>query len=177
MNLLKNWSRQAAQCAGAILVFAGASLPAMGQQSSSGASGGNSSVVVAHLAEVETTVVLPDGKKEVRRQLASKVEPGKTVIYTTRLHNKGKDAATNLNLVAPVPAHTTLVENALFGEASATFSIDQGKSFGQLAQLVIDRDGRQRPARLSDVTHLKWQPEKPLAPGAVLEIGFKVQVN
>jgi uncharacterized repeat protein (TIGR01451 family) len=158
-------------------VLATAAYPALGQSTGAAGSTASSSVVVAHSAEVETTVTLPDGKKEVRRQLASKVEPGKVVVYTTRLQNKGKEAATQMSLVTPIPVHTTLLENALFGEAAATFSIDQGKSFAPLAQLVVDRDGRQRPARLSDITHLRWQPEKPLAPGAVLEMGFKVQVN
>jgi uncharacterized repeat protein (TIGR01451 family) len=175
MNIQKMKTRWFLQSSCLALVLVATAYPAQSQSAS--AAGGPSSVVVAHLAEVETTVTLPDGKKEVRRQVAGKVEPGKIVVYTTRLQNKGKEAATQMSLVTPIPAHTTLVENALFGEAAATFSIDQGKSFAPLAQLVVDRDGRQRPARVSDITHLRWQPEKSLAPGAVLEMGFKVQVN
>ncbi len=159
----------------AALLLAAVALPAISHSTT--ANNTNASVVVAHLAEVETTVTLADGKKEVRRQTATKVEPGKVVVYTTRLQNKGKEAATQLSLVAPVPTHTTLIDKAFFGDAATVFSIDQGKSFAPLAQLVIEKEGRQRPARLADVTHLRWQPEKPLAPGAVLEMGFKVQVN
>lgn len=134
-------------------------------------------VTVTHVAEVENQVTLPDGRKEVRREPAARVEPGKVVVYTTRLQNQGKDAASQLSLVSPVPAHTTLLDNGTFGESGPMYSIDQGKTFAPLAQLVVNRDGRQRPARMTDVTHLRWQPQKPLAPGAALEMGFKVQVN
>jgi uncharacterized repeat protein (TIGR01451 family) len=160
-----------ASCA-LLLAFSGASFA-----QSAAATGQKSGVAVTHSAEVETTVTSADGKTELRRAAAAKVEPGKVVVYTTRLQNQGKEPASQLSLVAPVPANTTLIENASFGEAAPLYSIDQGKSFAPLAQLVVDKDGRQRPARSTDVTHLRWQPQKPLAPGAVAEMGFKVQVN
>ena len=137
----------------------------------------SSNVSVTQFAEVEEAVTGADGKRDVRRLPAARVEPGKVVVYTTKLHNQGKDAATQLSLVSPVPAHTTLLDNGAFGEAAPLYSVDQGKSFAPLAQLMVEKDGRKRPARLSDVTHLRWQPQKPLAPGATLELGFKVQVN
>jgi uncharacterized repeat protein (TIGR01451 family) len=169
-------SRRVVKICLAILSFSLATPSALSQSAQSPNSAA-SSVVVAHVAEVELTVTLPDGKTVIRRQTANKVEPGKVVIYTTRVSNKGKEAAAQMSLVTPIPVHTTLVENTLFGEAAATFSIDQGKSFAPLDRLIVERDGRQRPARLTDITHLRWQPEKALAPGAVLELGFKVQVN
>jgi uncharacterized repeat protein (TIGR01451 family) len=151
------------------------SAPALAQTAASNSQ--KSGVAVTHIAEVETTITSTDGKKELRRAPAAKVEPGKVVVYTTRLQNQGKEPATQLSLVAPVPPNTTLLENASFGEAPPLYSIDQGKSFAPLAQLVIDKEGRQRPARSTDITHLRWQPQKPLPPGAVVEMGFKVQVN
>jgi uncharacterized repeat protein (TIGR01451 family) len=177
MNFSHSSQRWALQTACSLFLLVSATGPALSQSNGAQAASQNTGVSVTHIAEIETQVTLPDGKKEVRRMPAAKVEPGKVVVYTTRVQNAGKEPATQLSLVAPVPAHTTLVENASFGEAATTYSIDQGKSFAPLAQLVVDREGRQRPARSSDVTHLRWQPEKPLAPGAKLEMGFKVQVN
>jgi uncharacterized repeat protein (TIGR01451 family) len=177
MNFRQSSQRWALQGACSLFLLAGGTGTVLSQSNNAQSMAQNNGVSVTHVAEVETQVTLPDGKKETRRIPAAKVEPGKVVIYTTRLQNSGKEPATQLSLVAPVPTHTTLVENASFGEASTTYSIDQGKSFAPLAQLVVDREGRQRPARSSDVTHLRWQTEKPLAPGAKLEMGFKVQVN
>jgi uncharacterized repeat protein (TIGR01451 family) len=177
MDIKKAAQRRILQSVCAVLVMATSTTTALSQSNATQATGQAPNVSVAHIAEVETQVTLPDGKKELRRQPAAKVEPGKIVVYTTRLQNKGHEPATQLSLVAPIPPHTTLLENASFGEAPPTYSIDQGKSFAPLAQLVVDREGRQRPARSSDITHLRWQPEKPLAPGALLEMGFKVQVN
>lgn len=173
MNFKKFSMHQAlgAGCAIALLFSA----PSFAQPIASNAQ--KSGVSVTHVAEVETTVTSVDGKKELRRAPAAKVEPGKVVVYTTRLQNQGKEPATQLSLVAPVPPNTTLLENASFGEAPPLYSIDQGKSFAPLAQLVVDKEGRQRAARSTDITHLRWQPQKPLPPGAVVEMGFKVQVN
>lgn len=156
---------------GSLLLACSAALPLQAQANNP------SNVSVTQVAEVEEAVTAADGKAEVRRVPAARVEPGKVVVYTTKLHNQGKDAATQLSLVSPVPAHTTLVGNGAFGEAAPLYSVDQGKTYAPLAQLVVEKDGRKRPARLSDVTHLRWQPQKPLAPGATLELGFKVQVN
>lgn len=177
MNISQTSQRWALKTACTLFLLASAAGPALSQSNNAATGGQASAVSVTHFAEVETQVTLADGKKDVRRAPAAKVEPGKVVIYTTRLQNGGKEPATQLSLVAPVPTHTTLIENASFGDAATTYSIDQGKSFAPLAQLVVDREGRQRPARSSDVTHLRWQPEKPLAPGAKLEMGFKVLVN
>ncbi len=171
MNPKTQGMKWAAQIACAFVLMFTGSLHSLAQANRA------SNVTVSHSAETESVVTLPDGKKETRRQPAARVEPGKVVIYTTKLQNQGKDPASQLSLVAPVPANTTLIENGTFGEATPQFSIDQGKSFAPLVQLVVEREGRQRPARLADVTHLRWQPQKPLAPGAVLEMGFKVQVN
>jgi uncharacterized repeat protein (TIGR01451 family) len=177
MDFKKATQRWILQSLFAALTIAPLSTSAQSQTNGALGNGQTPNVSVAHIAEVENQVTLPDGKKELRRQPAAKVEPGKIVVYTTRLQNKGKEPATQLSLVAPIPPHTTLLDNASFGESVPTYSIDQGKSFAPLAQLVVDREGRQRPARSSDITHLRWQPEKPLAPGALLEMGFKVQVN
>jgi uncharacterized repeat protein (TIGR01451 family) len=136
-----------------------------------------SQVAVTHLAEIESVVKDKEGKSVVKRQPAVKVAPGGTVIYTTRLENQGSQEAGDLNLVAPVPPNTTLVANGTFGETTPLYSVDQGKTFGPLANLIVDKEGRQRPARLADVTHLRWQPQKPLPAGAKSEVGFKVQVN
>ena len=177
MDFKKMTLNRTLQASVALGLFLSAPSFAQTAASSSGASNSKSGVSVTHIAEVETTVTLADGTKEIKRTPAAKVEPGKVVVYTTRLQNQGKDPAAQLSLVAPVPANTTIVESATFGEAVPTYSVDQGKSFAPLAQLMIDKEGRQRPARSSDVTHLRWQPQKPLAPGATVEMGFKVQVN
>ncbi len=156
---------------GSLLLTCSAVLPLQAQANNA------SNVAVTQVAEVEEVVTAADGKADVRRVPAARVEPGKVVVYTTKLHNQGKDAATQLSLVSPVPAHTTLMPNGTAVESAPLYSVDQGKTYAPLAQLVVEKDGRKRPARLSDVTHLRWQPQKPLAPGATLELGFKVQVN
>jgi hypothetical protein len=59
-----------------------------------------------------------------------------------------------------------------------TFSVDGGKSFAAKESLkVLGEDGALRAALPTDFTHIRWQFEKPLAPGETRAVSFSARVE
>ncbi len=132
-----------------------------------------------NIAEVEQEVKTPDGKVEKQRVLAQKAVPGTEVIYTSTFRNLGKRPAGNIGIVNPVPANTTLVGGSAFGEnTQVTYSADGGKTWAAADKLTVTgKDGKARPAALSEFTHIRWSYRGELAPGKQGTVGFRVVVN
>lgn len=85
---------------------------------------------------------------------AQNVVPGDQLVFTTRYRNEGSAAVNDFVIVNPVPADVVLAEAP---EATATVSVDGAKTWGALADLVVvDEEGQERPANISDITHLRW---------------------
>ena len=137
------------------------------------------SIEFRNVAEVELEVKGVDGKVEKKRVAAEKALPGAEVIYTSTFRNIGKKPAGNIVVVNPVPANTTLVGGSAFGESTdITFSADGGKTWATADKVrVTGADGKQRPAGISEFTHIRWALRGELAAGKQGVAGFRVTVN
>jgi uncharacterized repeat protein (TIGR01451 family) len=136
-------------------------------------------IEVKAVAEIEVKVKAEDGKEVIQRQPAKKVPPGVAVIYTLHAANTGKSPATDVVVTDPIPEHMDYVD----GSASTTgtrltFSADGGKTFVAKDKLVVKgKDGVTRPATPEEVSHIRWQFEKPLAPGESRSVEFRARVE
>ena len=132
-----------------------------------------------NVAELEQEVKTPDGKVQKKRVPAQKAIPGTEVIYTSTFRNVGKKPAGNIAVVNPVPANTTLVGGSAFGENTAiAFSADGGKTWAPADKVTVTgKDGKPRPATLSELTHIRWTYRGELAPAKEGAVGFRVVVN
>lgn len=130
-------------------------------------------------AEVEQEVKTPDGKVEKKRVAVEKAIPGTQVFYTSTFRNTGKKPAGNISIVNPVPANTTLVGGSLFGDnTQVALSADGGKTWAAPDQVTVtDKDGKKRPAGITEITHMRWTYRGELAPGKQGAVGFRVTVN
>jgi uncharacterized repeat protein (TIGR01451 family) len=136
-------------------------------------------VEIHAVAEVEVKVKDADGKEQVKREPAKKVPPGVAVIYTLRAENKGAKPADDVVVTDPIPEHMDYVDgSATSAGARLTFSTDGGKTFAPKGKLQIrGKDGVIRDANASELTHIRWQFEKPLAPGEARAVEFRARVQ
>lgn len=157
-----------------LLAFAAAALPAHAQ--GNGAAG---KIELRNVAEVEKVVQTAAGKTETKRVPAEKAPPGAEVIYTSTFRNNGSKPAGNIVIVNPIPAHTTLVGGSAAGDnTEITFSADGGKAWAPADKVrVRGADGKERPAGLSEFTHVRWAYRGELAPGKQGAVSFRVTVN
>lgn len=82
------------------------------------------------------------------------VVPGDRLLFSTDYSNQGSQQVTDFVVTNPIPAAVELVADSI---QAAQVSIDGGKTWGELAKLVAaDAAGGKRPARASDVTHVRW---------------------
>ncbi len=132
-------------------------------------------------AEVEVMQQNEKGESVKKRIEAAKrnVAPGDTVIYTISYANNGNKPASDVAINNPVPEHMLYVDKSVEGIGTRIeFSIDKGKSYGQLGSLKIkNKAGRERPARGDDITNLRWTIEKPLEPGSKGSVSFRAKVK
>lgn len=139
-----------------------------------------SAIELTTVAEVEVTATNKEGKKEVKRVEASKanVPPGETVIFTNYYTNKGQDSATGVVITNPIPEHMLYLDKSAEGAGSRIdFSVDGGRTYAPASKLVIRAGGKERPAAVSDYTHIRWTLEKPLAKGGKGSVSFRAKVK
>lgn len=114
-----------------------------------------------------------DGKETVRFGPADRVSPGDEVFYNLDFSNQSKEAATNVQLVMPVPGEVAYIENSATGDgAKIAFSIDGGRTFSQRGALKVTVDGVERLAKASQITHIRWTYAKDIQPGAKGGVGY-----
>ncbi len=131
------------------------------------------------VAEQEVEVINESGEKEVKRVPAAKVVPGDEVIYTIYYTNVGQDLAEKVVITNPVPEHMRYAGGSALGEGAViTFSVDDGKTYDVPKNLkVLDADGKERPAKASEYTHVRWTLQKLLSPGAKGHVGFRAKLE
>jgi uncharacterized repeat protein (TIGR01451 family) len=131
------------------------------------------------VAEVEMEVVNAKGEKELKRVPAASVVPGDFVIYTIYYANVGKEPADKVVIINPVPEHMRYEDGSASGEGTRiTFSVDDGKTYELPEKLtVVDADGKMRPAKGSDYTHIRWTLQKSLAPEEKGIVNFRAQLE
>lgn len=136
-------------------------------------------IQLRNVAEVETTTNGPDGKPRMTRAPATKAAPGTEVIYTTAFKNVGNKPAAGVVINNQVPANTTLVGGSAYGDnTDVTFSADGGKTYGAADKVKVrGADGKERPAGLTEFTHIRWTYRGELAAGKESKVGFRVTVN
>jgi uncharacterized repeat protein (TIGR01451 family) len=139
----------------------------------------NGAVEIRTLAEIEVKVKDADGKEQIKREPAKKVPPGVAVIYTVRAENKGSKPADDVVVTDPIPEHMDYVDgSATSTGARLTFSIDGGKTYAPKEKLQVrGKDGVTRAANAEELTHIRWQFEKPLAPGESRAVEFRARVE
>ena len=141
------------------------------------AAGGN--IEFTNIAEVELDVKKADGKVEKKRTPVQKAIPGTVVFYTSTFRNVGAKPAGNININNPIPANTTLVAASAYGEnMDISYSADGGKTWATADNVKVKgADGKERPAVISEFTHIRWSLRGELAPGKRGEAGFRVVIN
>lgn len=108
--------------------------------------------------EEEIEVRDAQGNITMKRIEAKSVIPGDTVIYTINYLNEASESATDVKIKNPIPEHMIYVGDSATGSSDITFSVDGGKSFGALDQLVVKlKSGKSRKAGNEDVTHVQWK--------------------
>ena len=112
-----------------------------------------------------------DGKPVTVREEPGVVIPGDKLVFVLSYRNSGAEPATGFTLNNPIPPSVAFVGT---DDASATVSVDGGKSWGTLASLkVANADGTSRPAVAADVTHVRWTFARPIAAGSGGELSFR----
>jgi uncharacterized repeat protein (TIGR01451 family) len=140
---------------------------------------GDTAVEIKITAEIEVTVKTADGREEVKRVPAAKVTPGTAVIYTLNAKNTSAAPVADVVMTDPIPAEMEYVDgSASVADARLTFSVDGGVNFAAKEALKVKgEDGAMRAALPGDFTHIRWQLEKPLAPGEVRAVSFRARVE
>lgn len=136
-------------------------------------------IELKNTAELETQVKTADGKVEKKRGPAEKALPGTVVIYTTTFKNVGPKPTGGIVIKNPVPANTTLVAASAWGEnTDLTYSADGGKTWFAVDKVkTTGADGKERPAGITEFTHVRWSLRGELPPGQQGEVGFRVVIN
>jgi len=152
-------------------------LPAWSARTAEGAP--TPAVEIKATAEIEVKVKAADGSEQVKRLPATKVPPGDAVIYTLSARNTSDKPAGDVVVTDPIPEHMEYVDGTVSSDGTrVTFSVDGGKSYGAQASLEVrGEDGQMRAAVASDFTHIRWQFEKPLAPGEARAVSFRARVE
>jgi uncharacterized repeat protein (TIGR01451 family) len=124
----------------------------------------------------EGEIKTANGKIEHKLLPANVITPGDKIIFIMGYSNIGTKAADRVTITNPVPPQVSYLGGNT--ENEPTVSVDGGKAFGALATLTIkNADGLTRPARTSDVTHVRWQFARALTPGETGQVSYRGQLK
>jgi uncharacterized repeat protein (TIGR01451 family) len=99
------------------------------------------------------------------------VVPGDNLVFVVKYKNIGSTPATNFSVTNPLPNAVAFNGTS---DGRELVSVDGGKSWGALGALQLKAsDGRFRPARMTDVTHIKWNLNKSLSAGSEGKLMFR----
>ncbi|QJB70002.1 hypothetical protein [Parasphingorhabdus halotolerans] len=134
--------------------------------------------VTSDTGEIKTTLHDPNDVKVV---------PGDKLVFINAFKNIGSSPATGFVVNNPVHPAVSFTE---VDEVWAEVSVDGGKTFGKLADLLVTEPGEaaaeveveaaaapvadiEREAQPADVTHVKWVFAEPIAAGESGELRFR----
>jgi len=124
------------------------------------------------------TITAEDGSKQDQWQQPDKLLPGERVGYQIEVNNKGTEPAADIVIANPIPEHTVYVQDSAKGlNTSIEFSVDNGKTFAQPAQLFIEKEGKRVQATSEDFTQVRWKLNTPLAAGASSTVQYIVKIK
>ncbi len=128
-------------------------------------------VALSNSVFVERVSTDANGNRKVVLEEPKVVTPGDRLVFVLNYRNASAKPAEKFVVTNPMPA---AVQYAEAGDGNAVVSVDGGKSWGALAVLrVPDSDGRQRPARAEDVTHIRWALSAPIPAGGSGKLMFR----
>jgi uncharacterized repeat protein (TIGR01451 family) len=126
--------------------------------------------------KVEKRIAAADGTTRVQLADARKVVPGDRVTLTVSYRNASAQPLGNVVLANPVP-HNMVFRGALAEGPQPEMTVD-GTRFGPLASLTArTATGTGRPARLDDVTAVRWRLGEPVPAHGAGTLGFHAQVK
>ena len=105
--------------------------------------------------------------------------PGDVILYVISFENIGTDVAKDIVINNPMPNNSKYrMDSAVGKNTTISFSIDNGKTFGNPAQLVVtDASGNEWKAKPENYTHVRWLYNKSLEPGGKGEVSFKTEIK
>ena len=120
---------------------------------------------------VERQIVRTDGSNAVVLEKPNMVTPGDNLVFVVRYKNVGKSIASNFVVTNPLPSAVAFNGTS---DGQEVVSVNGGKNWGALGTLRVTKiDGSVRSAVLTDVTHIKWNLNQPLAAGAEGKLIFR----
>lgn len=118
------------------------------------AQGPSAAVSLDSKVMVERTTTDAQGQAHTTLEEPQVVIPGDKLVFTLSYTNTSDTPATNFVVNNPLPDAVAFDSTA---DPEASVSVDGGSTWGQLADLTVKNpDGTDRPARASDVTHVRW---------------------
>lgn len=103
---------------------------------------------------VVKTTIDEHGKPKEELLPPDLVVPGDRLVFSTSYMNNGVESVENFVVNNPIPPAVRLADDA---DQDLTVSVDGGKNWGRIAELVVvNEDGTSRPAQTADVTHIRW---------------------
>ena len=121
------------------------------------------------------TVRAANGASVERLAPAKKALPGDPMVYVLAYRNEGSQPAADVVFASPVPA--SMIYRGAGEGAEPEVSVD-GIRFARLSGLTVNGPGGiSRPARLSDVTQVRWHFANPIPSGASGEVSFHVNLR
>lgn len=119
----------------------------------------NRAIELNVLAQEQVIVKDEKGQLQTKRIEATSVIPGDTIIYTTQYTNRGQETATRVTISNEIAKEMNYIAgSAETPVASISYSIDGGINFAPKEALTVtNKDGKNRPAKTTDYTHIRWQ--------------------
>lgn len=119
---------------------------------------------------VERAVIQPGGAAKVTLEQPKSVPPGARLVFVLSYRNQGKAPATNFVVTNPIPAGVTFDSTS---DAGASFSVDDGKTYGPLTALHVTIGGTSRAALPENVTHIRWVLRTPIPVSGTGKLSFR----
>ena len=125
---------------------------------------------------VEKRIAASDGTTRIQLSEAHKVVPGDHVTLTVSYRNQSDQPLGNVVLANPVPRN--MVFRGVLADGPVPELTVDGARFGPLAGLTArTATGASRPARLDDVTAVRWRLNQPVPAHGAGTLGFHAEVK
>lgn len=120
---------------------------------------------------VEKTMQRSDGSFATILEKPNLVTPGDNLVFVVKYKNVGAKPAEKFVVTNPLPS--AVVYNGT-SDGREIVSVDGGNSWGYLSSLRVSKEeGKSRPALMSDVTHIRWNLNQPIAVGSGGKLIFR----
>jgi uncharacterized repeat protein (TIGR01451 family) len=120
---------------------------------------------------VERQIKHADGSNAVVLEKPNLVTPGDNLVFVVKYKNVGDKPASNVSVTNPLPSAVAFNGTS---DGLEVVSVDGGRTWGFLPALRVNgQDGKPRAARMTDVTHVKWNLNQSLSVGSEGKLIFR----